>query len=382
MKDFLKKNKLMALLVANIGVFLFRIIQKLVKTDKRQVLFVSFAGKQYSDSPKVLYEHLKDNDEHLKLIWAFKDPERFDVDNKLKINSLKYFFALAKSKYWISNASIERLMPLSSENHVYINTWHGTPLKKLGVDDEKSDFLVKNWYKNANIDYLTASSDYDLEIFKKIFPKVKHFIKGGLPRNELLYKVRNDNEFSKKLRTRLSNDLKLDKNKKTILYAPTFRDTKKLSKNFEDVLNDNHFNKILDEYNVLFRGHYFSETKLKTNMIDVSKYPDINELFVVADMLITDYSSVIFDFSILNKKIVLFCPDYIEYVSERGFYMEPQKLNLPIFCSIVDLVKYLKKFNSEKISSDKETIPSFYHKFNAYPFNSINSLIEIVNDGR
>lgn len=380
MKNLLKKNKLMSLLVINIGAFLFKVIQKLVKIDEKQVLFVSFAGKQFSDSPKTIYNYLKNNDEDLKLLWAFKNPEKFDVENKLKINSIKYFFVLAKSKYWISNASIERLIPLNSENHVYINTWHGTPLKKLGMDDEKSDFLVKNWYENANIDYLTVSSDYDFKVFKKIFPKVKHFIKGGLPRNELLYKVRNDKGFSEKLRTRLNSELKLDKSKKTILYAPTFRDTKTLAKNFEQVLNDNHFNQILDKYNVLFRGHYFSKTNLKTSMIDVSNYPDINELFIVADILITDYSSVLFDFSILNKKIVLFCPDYVEYVGERGFYMEPKKLDLPFFNNIVDLVKYLKEFDTEEDAST-DIKSNFYYKFNAYPFNSISSIIELVVDG-
>ncbi|MEM1456270.1 CDP-glycerol glycerophosphotransferase family protein [Pediococcus pentosaceus] len=377
MKSLLKKNRAMALLTIYVGVFLFKIIEKFVKVRKNEVLFVSFAGKQFSDSPKVIYEHLRNNNGDLKLTWAFTDPDQFDVENKLKINSLKYFIFLAKSKYWISNASIERLLPFTSKKHVYINTWHGTPLKKLGKDDEKSDFLVKNWYENADIDYFTVSSDYDFKIFKEVFPKAKNFIKGGLPRNEILHKAESDVEFSKTVRNKVSKNLGLDENKKTILYAPTFRDTKELSEKFNHLLNDSHIKKIADEYNLLFRGHYFSENKIVDTMIDVSNYPDINELFITADALITDYSSVLFDFSILRKKIILFTPDYEQYVSERGFYMEPKNLGLPILYNLVDLVKYLE---SSGIEEDTKENLAFYQNYNTYPFSSINTILKIVDD--
>ncbi|KAF0507029.1 CDP-glycerol glycerophosphotransferase family protein [Pediococcus pentosaceus] len=377
MKNLLKRNKIMALLVTYSGIFLFKIIQKFVKIQENRILFVSFAGKQFSDSPKAIYEKLKDNDKSLELVWAFVEPNKvkMDVGCKVKINSLSYLIELAKSKYWLSNASIERLIPFKSGAHVYINTWHGTPLKKLGKDDKKSDFLVKNWYEKADIDYFTVSSDYDFEIFKEVFPQIKHFIKGGLPRNEILYKAKDDAILEKGIRNKIEKLFNLDKNKKTILYAPTFRDTRKLTEKFDQILNNDKFNKLSEKYNIIFRGHYFKESSNSNNMIDVSNYSDINELFISADILITDYSSVMFDFSILNKKIILFTPDYDEYVQERGFYVKPQALKLPIFYEISDLFGYLTSKNL-KLNTD-DTL-EFGHHYNMYPFTSIEEIIKLI----
>ncbi|WP_420223080.1 CDP-glycerol glycerophosphotransferase family protein [Pediococcus acidilactici] len=378
-KDLLKKNKIMALLITYIGLILFGIIQKFVKIKENQILFVSFAGKQFSDSPKTIYKRLVNNND-FELVWAFLEPNEVKIDagRKVKINSLSYFIELAKSKYWVSNASIERLIPFKSDKHVYINTWHGTPLKKLGKDDKKSDVLVRNWYKKANIDYFTVSSEYDFEIFKEVFPRVRHFIKGGLPRNEVLYKVKDNLELSKKIRNKVESTFNLDKNKKTILYAPTFRDTKELTVKFDQILNDEKFSELSKKFNILFRGHYFKEDSNTNDMIDVSNYPDINELFISSDVLITDYSSVMFDFSILNKEIILFTPDYNEYIKERGFYIEPKALKLPILYTVNELYKYL---NRNELNMDVKNVLDFNCRYNTYSFTSINKIMNLIEEG-
>lgn len=379
MKKKLKQNVLFGCIYLKITDFLFKIIQVITRVKKNQILFVSFSGKKYSDSPKEIFEELKKDPDfsNYEFKWAFVDPSNFteiDENDKININSMQYLFWLAKSKYWISNASIERLVPFNANEHIYINTWHGIPMKTLGIADAKSDYLVKHWYEKANIDFLTVSGTYDESIMKSVFPNAKNFLEAGLPRNKKLYLAQSNSKFASDTREKTSRILGIDENKKNILYAPTFRNSES---EMQEVIEE--FKKIeqtdlFENYNILFRGHYFSRSKINAPFIDVSDYGDINDLFILSDILITDYSSVIFDYSILRRLAILFIPDLENYTYERGFYVYPQDLGLPIEKNYLDVYNQITK---EKESMKTKKIYQKYHNFR---FDSIEQIKKIIRN--
>nr|WP_232843653.1 CDP-glycerol glycerophosphotransferase family protein [Secundilactobacillus angelensis] len=357
----------------------FKVLQHFTKVDQRKILFVSFSGKQYSDSPRVIYLNMKEDKrfQRFKFRWGFVNPKGIksvSTNEKVNINSIRYYYELASSKYWISNASIERLLPINSNKHVYINTWHGIPMKMLGDDDIGADPLVTNWYRKAQIDFLTVNGKYDEQIFSEVFPRTKHMIRGGLPRNFRLYNSSVDDK------QKLKDEMHLNLNKKVILYAPTFRDNPSEMEKVLKVLNKLNQNGILDKYNFLFRGHYFFDENehLADKVINVTKYKSIEELYIVSDILISDYSSVIFDYSILMKPIILYTPDLESYQHSRGFYKKPTDLDLPIVYTAESLEALINAFLEEKENIHKSQIAIFYKKFHDYTFTSIEQIKDII----
>lgn len=138
---------------------------------------------------------------------------------KVDINSFDYLVTLFKSKYWISNASIELLIPINSKKHIYINTWHGIPMKHLGPDEKNLEFIVKNWYRKVKFDLLLCSGDYDKKIFEYIFPNNINVDVVGLPRNEALVKESLNKDI---IKNRVIKKLGLDPQKEVFTIRTNF----------------------------------------------------------------------------------------------------------------------------------------------------------------
>lgn len=329
---------------------IYVLIDFLTKTDEKTIIFASYSGRQYSDSPRVIYEAIK-NDEYFndyKFVWAFRKPDTFsevDPEEKVDINSFKFLKELFKAKYWISNASIERLIPTKHKKHVYINTWHGVPLKHLGPDEDNLEYIVKNWFKNVHFDLLTATNEFDKKIFKHIFPKNEETISViGLPRNNelLVYNGEKDSLIKEKLNLTLSN-------KKIILYAPTFREYLK-NKTPDFPFSKEQLEKLSYNYIILNRGHYFAENEDNDLVVNVSHYSNLNELMEISDLLITDYSSIMFDYELLQKPILLLADDLEEYSKKRGIYMPLEELGFSIYKNKTSLFDQLM---SKEIPTNK-----------------------------
>lgn len=361
------KNKIVYLLknnsiVYSIYSFIFNIFFKLlrifIKTDNNVILINSFGGKKYDDSPKVIFDYMKTRKKYdkYKIYWAFDNPEKFEIEKaeKIKTNSFKYFIIALKAKYWITNSSIEKGLKFKNKNTIYINTWHGTPIKKMGKDAPNTAFQ----FKTSKYDIMYAQSKYDIDVFSKAFELPKEiFALVGLPRNDELFNV-TDREIQE-----IRNKLKIPKNKKVILYAPTFREYNRdkngciiappISLNkWKDVLAEN--------YVVLFRAHYEVNNVLGIKNDDfiynVTDYTNLNELMKISDILISDYSSIMFDYSILKRPIFSYAYDYEEYKSKRGMYIDI-KTELPNgICENEDelLEKIINcNFEEEKIKTEK-----------------------------
>lgn len=181
----LKHNRLIQKLYIVIMSFIFRVWGVFQKTDESFVLFVSFMGKNFNDSPKVLYDYMQSHPEYKKYhcVWAFEHPENFPELDTVKIDTPAYFKMTLKAKYWITNTNIERGLKFKKNNQIYLNTWHGIALKFIG-----NDCPGRKDYNFDTLDYLTVSGDYDERVFKSAFnAKESSYLRCGMPRNEELW---------------------------------------------------------------------------------------------------------------------------------------------------------------------------------------------------
>lgn len=308
----------------------------------KQIFFESFGGKSYSCSPRAIYEELQRVDPSYTCVWSFNDPSSKEIvgnGKKVKRFSLRYYYYMATSKYWVINARVPKYIKKRDET-VYVQTWHGTPLKRLAADMKEvhmpgtsTSTYKKNFYEEAQRwDYLVSPNDYSTEIFKRAFHFNKEVLDVGYPRNDLFYKEEINNPTSI---ANLKERIGLPSDKKVILYAPTWRDDEFYGKGeykFDIKLDLFDMKERLgDEYVVVLRMHYLIADNLNVEGLEgfaynFSDYDDIAELYLVSDILITDYSSVFFDYANLNRPILFYTYDLDKYRNDlRGFYIDFEK---------------------------------------------------------
>ncbi|TCT19885.1 CDP-glycerol glycerophosphotransferase [Melghiribacillus thermohalophilus] len=356
---------------------IFHIISFLPK-KKNVIVFESFHGKQYSDSPRAIYEYMKKYEPSCKLIWSV-DRRYTGLFRKLGIPYIirftpKWFWTMPRSKYWVNNVRIPNWMPKPKDT-VFVQTWHGTPLKRLGLDIEEikmpgtnTERYKKNFSRQTKKwDYLVSPNDYSSKIFKKAFDYSGNIIETGYPRNDYLYTFTEENVRNIKKRLNIPLD------KKVILYAPTWRDNHYYS------VGRYRFNlsldlkfmreKLGDDFVVLLRMHYLIAENLDVIeyegfAYDVSNYLDIKDLYIISDILITDYSSVFFDYANLRRPIIFYVYDLEEYRDQlRGFYFDLQKnAPGPLTTTTREVVEEINKFFNNGFQVD-ENFNNFYNKF-------------------
>lgn len=366
----------------------YSIIKMTVKTEDRTVCFKAFNGKSYSCSPKAIYEYMLNEEKYkdFKFIWAFKEPEnyKFLEDNPnttlVKDATRDYLKAMAKSKYWIHNYRVaDHIYPKSDQ--VYVQCWHGTPLKRLGYDIENSDNALNSTdeirfkYKvdAAKFKYILSPSKFASEKFisawnLKAIGKENCVIEEGYPRNDELFNVKETEKDRVKKALGIENT-----DKKIIFYAPTWRDNQHDSKIGYVYKTEVDFDRLRealgDEYIILFRAHYlvansFDFEKYSGFIYDVSKYDDINDLYIVSDLLVTDYSSVFFDYANLRQPMIFYMYDYDEYKNEmRDFYFDIDELPGPIVKDEESLIDAINNLDDYQKEYGRKYI-AFHDKFN------------------
>ncbi|MCM0595411.1 CDP-glycerol glycerophosphotransferase family protein [Weissella uvarum] len=312
---------------------LLRVLRVFVSIRSKQVMLASYSGRQISDTPWAAFQILKNDPSfaNYDFVWAVQHPENFTEMSDVKIvkmNSFSYFWNLLASKYWIANSSIERLLNVKRPEQIYIQFWHGMPMKTLGHAEKDLSWLVQHWYDNVPIDYLFAYCDYDAERLHELFPKTKHLVVQGQLRKWL------SQSAAKSPDQQLLGAL--NSNKPVLLYAPTYRG----SDDDTGFLSATELTKLMENYQVIYRGHYFSEHQQLPGLIDGNNY-DVYQIFAQADLLITDYSSILFDFAYWQKPIYLYVPDLETYRSERGLALDPATLHLPMARTFDELQQQL-----------------------------------------
>lgn len=317
--------------------YLFKIVG-LFPANRNLIVFESFLGKQYSCNPRAIYEYLKEQHPEYRMYWSV-DPKFIssfkgkDVEVLTRF-SIKWLWVMARAKYWVFNSRTPLWIPKPAHT-VYVQTWHGTPLKKLAADMDEvhmpgttTEKYKKNFLnESSRWDYLISPNRYSTEIFRRAFDFRKEMIESGYPRNDALF---NENNMDTILK--IKRKLNIPHDKKVILYAPTWRDNEFYEKGkykFNLKLDlDLMREKLGKEYVVILRMHYLIAENLDlTNYhgfaLDVSHHEDIRELYLISDLLITDYSSVFFDYANLKRPMIFFVYDIDEYRDTlRGFYFE------------------------------------------------------------
>lgn len=362
----------------------YKLLYKYIPVDKKMVLFISFHGKGYICNPKYIHEYMSNNEKfnEYRFIWAIKSKYTVKVPGSkvVRYNSIAYYYYLARSKYWIVNYKLPYYI-MKKSNQVYLQTWHGTPLKRLAHDIVEKDNMtfyrsemsrseMLNTYDTdvKKYNYLLSPNRFSTEKFISAFKVDREkIIEEGYPRVDFLLNVLNTDVI------RIKEKYGIPLNKKVILYAPTWRDNsynnKGYSYNIE--VDFEKWRKILgDEYVVIFKPHYliidnYNNEGLEEFVYIMKENIDINELYIVSDILITDYSSVFFDYAVLKRPILFYMYDLEEYRDElRGFYLDINKdLPGPIYTVEDELLKYIT--NIEKYSSNLiNNISLFNRKFN------------------
>ncbi len=335
-KNFVKKNKFIYFIYTLVMQLFINILRLFIKVDDNTILFVVYGGKRYDDSPRFLYEYMKSNSlyKHYKFIWAFENPNEQDKvcdEEKIKIDTFKYYVTALKSKYWITNSSIDRGLRLKNKGCKYVVFQHGTlGIKKIGYDIEDNNKSFKNM-KLSPIDHFIIQGKEESKFIESGFrypSNIVHLL--GLPRNEELKNI--DDEKVIKLKKEFGIPL----DKKVILYAPTYREfyNEKGSMNsFLKIPFDfSKFEKELsDEYVLLVTAHYEVSKILELDsskkcVINKFGYPYLNDLIMVSDILISDYSSIVFDYFITEKPVYCYAYDYDLYMKERGTYLDLETL--------------------------------------------------------
>ncbi|MEG2799380.1 MAG: CDP-glycerol glycerophosphotransferase family protein [Erysipelotrichaceae bacterium] len=372
-------NRMIKKVISKLLRFLYRNTYQHIKVNKNMVLFLSFHGRGFSDNPRALYEYMQAHTQYKNYdcIWALKDTSLSVAGAKvIRYNGPLYFYYLAKSKYWIVNCKLPDHI-LKKEDQIYLQTWHGTPLKKLAHDIEVSDdttFYRSKMNKQemqatydkdvAKYNYMISPNAFCTKVFQSAFHINKErLIETGYPRNDYLSNHNVEDEMKVKKQYHLPLD------KKIILYAPTWRDNCYNNKGytFELAVDFKKWQEVLgDEYIVIFKPHYlivnhFDENEVKDFVYQMPANIDINQLYVVADLLITDYSSVFFDYAILNRPMLFYMYDIDTYALDlRGFYFDIHKV-LPgkIVTSQDELLNEIPK---ARLDSNQITL--FHQEFN------------------
>ncbi|QFG21886.1 bifunctional glycosyltransferase/CDP-glycerol:glycerophosphate glycerophosphotransferase [Actinomadura sp. WMMB 499] len=295
-------------------------------------VFDGYAGTAYSCNPRAIFEELTRRKPETECVWVSRDGQ-FTVDGEARIvqyGSREHYRLLARARYIVTNYGVPRWFT-KRPGQTYLQTWHGTPFKRLAYDlaemphqrTEKHDWMeheVPHW------DFLLSPSPYATQIMRRAFRYGGEILETGFPRNDILSSPDVD-----ALGTHVRKELGIPEGKKVVLYAPTWRDDQSHTpgrRGFRMELDVETMRRVLgDDHVLLVRMHHLvTDRHLPPSddfVMDVSGYPDITDLYMAADVLVTDYSSAAFDFAVLGRPMVFYAHDLERYRDHvRGCYLD------------------------------------------------------------
>lgn len=333
---------------------------------QRKVVFCHFFGKNYADEPKFIFLALHKKDPSIKCIWIAQNSE-WPMPEGMKAVKYMSFAAIYHwytAQIWVDSCKTTYRTP-KRKGQFFLECWHGTlPLKQIEADVEKylsKDYLSKAKSDSQIIDLMYSNNDFMFNLFKNRFWYNGTVLKCEEPRISILKR-------GKSIRPKVENVFPQIKEKKIIVYAPTFRN---------DAESDVYFwnySTAIKACEKKFGGSFAFFIKLHPNVIDnphykknpegvinASCYSDLQELMAVADVVITDYSSAMFEFGTTGKPVFLYCPDLEEYTStDRPFYFNLKQLPFRISKAESTLANDILQFDDN----------DYYKKIQAF-YNSI-----------
>jgi CDP-glycerol glycerophosphotransferase len=337
--------------------------------QKNKIIIECHNGTSYCCNSKYIVERLHEMKAGIDVVWSVQDAPRQgfpDYVRQVEKCSVEYFREFYTARMLISNAGV----PFNGkrEGQYHLDTWHGIgPLKKCGYDakTEITDTIYLQAMEKSPDAYL-AGSEFNVGFYGTAYHYNGEVLRFGFPRNDIFFK--DNREIALRVRKRYG----ISSEKKIVLYAPTFRGGKSLD-SFEHY--DIDFDRLLKSLNKRFsadfvvfgRYHHFLQNFMESkkwsgNIINVSDYQDTQELLVAADVLISDYSSIMWDFSLQYKPVFLYHNDENEYLDDRGFYCPLAELPYPTGHNNDELCSKVETFDEEKYG---ERLTGFFEKYGA-----------------
>lgn len=295
------------------------------------VFYNSFTGRQFSDSPRAVHEELVRRGLDLNHLWTVRDGQVAlpQTAEAVRLWGRDWHEALATSRYIVTNQHLPEWFQ-RREGQVVVQTWHGTPLKRIGHDISDVRFADPTYLKKLDVEtpnwsFLISPNRFSTPILRRAFRYAGEILEIGYPRNDILYADRES------VAARVRAQLGLPAGRKVVLYAPTWRDDEfygpgryKMSMMLD---LDRAAERLGEDHVLLVRRHPNVVDEIPQSgdgfVWDVSTYPDVADLLAIADVLVTDYSSVMFDFANTRRPMVFFTYDLEHYRDRlRGFYFD------------------------------------------------------------
>ncbi|MBV1948087.1 MULTISPECIES: bifunctional glycosyltransferase/CDP-glycerol:glycerophosphate glycerophosphotransferase [Streptomyces] len=297
--------------------------------DENLAVYAAYWNRGVACNPAAIYEKAKELAPNVHGVWVIKkdavDTVPAGVDYVVA-NSPRYWEVMARAKYLVNNVNFPNDI-VKRPDQVHLQTHHGTPLKQMGIDQQKYPAAAKNMSFGKMLeradkwDLSLTSNRHSSEIWERVYPCAFEGVEYGYPRNDVYYRATAEDVV------RIRAELGIEPGKTAILYCPTVRD---YQKGYVPRIDLERFCRELGpDHVVLVRTHYFygSDPRLEAlqerGLIkDVSKYPVVEDLCLAADALITDYSSIMFDYACLDRPIVTYADDWEVYSRARGVYFD------------------------------------------------------------
>ena len=332
----------------------FLIITVFLPVSKKRVILSSYYGKGFGDNPKAIAQAIHNLNNNIEMIWCLKDLANINslpqYMRHCKIGSFKYYFYMNTAAVRIDNS--RSYFPVKKKNQLYIQTWHGFALKRIERDVQES--LSKDYVRiakrdSSQTDLIISDSRFMTNIYRNSFWYDGLIEEWGAPRNDAI--VIQDINIIDKVRQFYC----IEKDKDIVLYAPTFR------KNRNTVCYNFDYNKIISALNdkfgkthvFLIRLHPLISDKTEEipfddkHIINASDYYDMQELIASASILISDYSSVMFDFALSFKPCFMYASDIEEYKLDRNFYFPLNELPFDCATNETEFIDLINNFSSD-----------------------------------
>lgn len=302
----------------------------------KTIVYESFHGSFIGDNPKALLMSILSDSRYREYthVVVVNNIDKYPEDLKgneniifVLRNSFIYAYYLATSKYVINNVTFPSWF-IRKDGQRYLNTWHGTPWKSLGRDIKSSFMEMSNSQRNfLQASHIISQNSHTTEVILNRY-NITHTYKGyifesGYPRNDITIKM-SQNEKNK-----LKKEIGIKTNKKVVFYAPTWRGSIGDQKDQSTQLSNDIYSLAELDCELIFRGHNETNKKLKGDVVDHYRVSDdisTNELLAITDVLVTDYSSIAFDYMATGRELVYYLYDYESYKDERGLYFGHEEL--------------------------------------------------------
>ena len=349
------------------------IIRCFTRVHKGRMMCWAYTFKQYSCNPRYLTEYLLENNPEFEIFWVFKgNVDTSGVDKRIKCvlyKSLRYFLLVNTAEFFITNARTDpyRIYWHKRKGQKYVMLWHGgVALKRIEKDAESQ--LSYSYLKKAKIDskvcdLMVSGCRFQTSLLKEKFWYDGEILERGIPRNDVFF----DKARHPEMRERICRKYGISPDSRIVLYAPTFRRNKSIEPyriDWSRVVPE--LRKIYgtEKVSVLLRLHPnligkadASSLVNDESVIDVTRYHDMQELLCVSDLLITDYSSSMFDITMLKKPCMLYATDIEKY--NRGYYFDFAELPFPLARNEEELIGNIRTFDS---AAYDESVESFFEK--------------------